>query len=284
MRSVLPLTALAMTAFAANSLFARLALGDGSIDAASYTAVRVLSGALVLYLILVPGRRSAPATRVPMPGNWFSAAALFVYALAFSLAYLELGAATGALILFASVQATMIAAGLVRGDRPSGAEIAGFTVAFAAFIYLVAPGVSAPDPLGSTLMILSGVAWGVYSLRGRAASRPLEETAGNFVRAAGFAVPLVFVSLFQGHWNAQGVVLALASGILASGLGYAIWYRALPGLSTFQAALVQLSVPVIAAAGAIAVLTEPLSSRFAIACAFVLGGIAFALLARRRRS
>ncbi|MGR6430233.1 DMT family transporter [Rhizobium sp. PAMB 3174] len=281
MNPVAGLTVAAMIAFAANSLLARLALGDGSIDAASYTALRIFSGAVFLFFFICrrPGEAKMPA----IPGNWIAAGALFAYAIAFSLAYLMLGAATGALILFTSVQATMVGFSLIRGERMSLSELAGFTVAFLAFVYLILPGVGTPDPLGSLLMVLSGISWGIYTLRGHGSKEPLKETSGNFLRASAFCVPLAIYALAAGSATSRGAGLAIVSGVVASGLGYSLWYRALGGLSTFQAALVQLSVPVIAALGAILFLTETMTLRFVIACLFVLGGIAFAIVAKRKR-
>ena len=283
MQSTFVLTAVAMLAFAANSLLAREALGGFSIDAAGYTAVRIISGALVLYGLLQRGNAAGRGAPRRLPGDWWAAAALFVYAIAFSAAYMSLGAATGALILFSSVQASMLAWGLRKGDRPSRQEMIGFVVAFAAFVYLILPGVGRPDPVGSILMIASGVAWAVYTLRGRGSRNPLAETAGNFVRAAAFCLPLAAFALLYETASLAGIVLALASGVVASGLGYSIWYKALRGLSTFQAALIQLSVPVIAALGAILLLDEQLTLHFVIAGACVLGGIAFAILAKQKR-
>jgi drug/metabolite transporter (DMT)-like permease len=281
MKPVVGLTVAAMIAFAANSLLARLALGAGSIDAASYTALRIVSGALFLFFFLCrrPGQVKMPA----IPGSWTAAGALFAYAIAFSLAYLMLGAATGALILFSSVQATMVGFSLIRGERMSLFELAGFTVAFLAFVYLILPGIGTPDPLGSLLMVISGISWGIYTLRGRGSTDPLKETAGNFLRASAFCVPLAIYALVAGNATWRGAGLAIVSGVVASGLGYSLWYRALGGLSTFQAALVQLSVPVIAALGAILFLNEGITLRFVIASLFVLGGIAFAIVAKRKR-
>lgn len=284
MRSIAALTLVAMVAFAANSLLARLALGNHAIDAASYTLIRIVSGAAFLYLV---AWRMQVGSAVPPPrglrGNWVSAFALFVYALAFSYAYLALGAAMGALILFSSVQATMILWSLSQGARPSTGEVVGFVAAFAGFVYLVLPGIGRPDPLGTALMTLSGMAWGVYTLKGRSSSSPLADTAGNFVRAGAFCVPLGLVALADSNLTYAGVTLALASGIVASGLGYAIWYLALPALTTFRAALVQLSVPVITAAGAIVLLDEALTLRFAMVSIVVLGGIALAIVSRHRK-
>jgi len=281
MKSTAALTLAAMIAFAANSLLARLALGAGSIDAASYTALRIISGAAFLFFFI--SRRPGQVRMSEIPGNWIAATALFAYAIAFSLSYLMLGAATGALILFSSVQATMVGYSLARGDRLSLRELAGFTIAFLAFVYLILPGVGRPDLTGSVLMVISGISWGVYTLRGRGSTSPLRDTAGNFLRASAFCLPLALYPIWGGTASANGVLLALASGVVASGLGYSIWYRALTGLTTFQAALVQLSVPVIAAFGAILFLNEALTARFAIVSPFILGGIAFAIVAKQKR-
>lgn len=283
MHSTFVLTAIAMLAFAANSLLAREALGTVSIEAAGYTAVRIVSGALVLYGLMRRGQLQSASVDRALPGDWWAAAALFVYAIAFSAAYLSLGAATGALILFSSVQASMLAFGLFKGDRPSLQEVIGFAIAFAAFVYLILPGVGRPDLVGSLLMIASGMAWAVYTLRGRGSRDPIGETAGNFLRASVFCLPLAGFALVYETATLSGILLALGSGIVASGLGYSIWYRALRGLTTFQAALIQLSVPVIAALGAILFLNERLTLHFVVAAAFVIGGIAFAILAKQKR-
>lgn len=276
---LLTMTGTAMVAFAANSLLARLALGDSAIDPASYTAIRLVSGAVALGSILAIQRGGKPGSG--LPGNWPSALALFIYAIAFSLAYLRLGAAIGALVLFAAVQTTMIAYGLLSRDWPTPTELAGLTIAFCAFIYLLLPGLHAPDPLGSLLMIAAGVAWGVYSVRGRGATEPLAETAGNFIRCVPVCLPLLLFSVTRGQFTAMGILLALTSGIAASGLGYTIWYRALPSLSTTQAAIVQLTVPVIAAFGAAIFLSEVITLRLILASVFILGGVALAILSRK---
>jgi drug/metabolite transporter (DMT)-like permease len=273
------LTFLAMIAFAANSLLARSALAAGAIDAVDFTVIRLISGALALAVLLV-WQSGAEASR-RRPGSWPSALALFVYALAFSLAYLRLGAATGALILFASVQGTMIAWAVTRRDHPTPVEVVGLTIAFCAFVWLLLPGLNTPDLLGSVLMICAGAAWGVYSVRGRGGRNPLAETAGNFARSAVICLPLALLIPFIGHATFEGVVLAVISGIVTSGMGYAIWYRALPRLSTTQAATVQLTVPIIAAIGAVAFLSEALTLRLVIATVCIIGGVAFAILARR---
>lgn len=273
------LTVLAMLAFAANSLLARAALDGATIDAAAYTAVRLMSGAVAL-MLLIYWQRGREAFR-SIPGNWPSALALFSYALAFSLAYLRVGAATGALVLFASVQGTMISWGIFRRNRPTGLELTGLAVAFAAFVYLLLPGLYAPDLYGSILMVVSGIAWGVYSLRGRGSASPLGDTAGNFVRSALICLPLVLLPLFADRITPLGVGLATASGVLASGIGYAVWYRALPGLTTTQAAVVQLTVPVIAATGATVMLGEVLTTRLVLSSLCILCGVGLAILSRR---
>jgi drug/metabolite transporter (DMT)-like permease len=283
MRHTLILTCIALTAFAANSLLARMALAPGgmggSIDAASYTGIRLASGALALAALLFwqNGRTSLRDA----PGSWPSAAYLFAYAIAFSLAYLRLGAATDALILFGSVQGTMILWSVAQGDRPSKMEALGIVIAFGALVYLLLPGLGQPDLLGSLLMIGSGVAWGFYSLRGRTAGAPLAETAGNFIRAAALCLPLAPIAILNdGHAAPSGIALAVASGVFASGFGYAVWYRALPGLTGSQAGIVQLSVPAIAAFGAVVLLSEVLTMRLVIAAAFILGGVGLAISSR----
>lgn len=275
------LTFVAMLAFAANSLLARAALAGGGIDAGSFTALRLVAGAVALAGLML-ARHGRAALR-PLPGSWIGAAALFAYALAFSLAYLRLAAATGALILFAAVQGSMVLWGILRRDRPTAVELAGLAIAFAAFVWLLLPGLGTPDPWGSLLMTAAGIAWGVYSLHGRGTGDPLAATAGNFIRAVPLCAALALVVLADAHADAGGIALAMASGMVTSGLGYAVWYRALPRLSTTQAATVQLTVPVIAAAGAVAVLGETLTARLVVASACILGGVALSILVRRRR-
>lgn len=276
---VLLLTVVAMLAFAANSLLCRIALRETGIDAASFTTLRIASGALVLWLI-VRARRGD----IGRQGSWGSAAALFVYAAAFSYAYLSLPAAVGALLLFGAVQATMIGYGLVRGERFSGRQTVGLVLAAGGLLGLLLPGVSAPPLQGAVLMIVAGVAWGVYSLRGRRGGDPTASTAGNFVRALPFALVLSLSMLPHASLAADGVLYALASGALASGLGYAIWYAALPGLRATQAATVQLSVPVIAAFGGALFLGEAITVRLVLASVAVLGGIALVIGLRRSGS
>ncbi len=271
------LTTLAMLAFAGNSLLCRAALRQTPIDAASFTFARIVSGALVLWLIVKLRNRSHAVA-----GNWTSALALFSYAAAFSLAYLSLPAGTGALLLFGAVQATMILWGISRGERLHLWQSIGLTIALGGLVALVLPGVSAPPLIGSILMLIAGVAWGIYSLRGKSAGDPLRATAGNFLRAVPFAIALSLVALPWAHFDRAGLLYAIVSGALTSGIGYAIWYAALPALSATSAATVQLSVPVLAAAGGIFLLGETLTLRFLGATAAVLGGIALVLRKREQ--
>jgi drug/metabolite transporter (DMT)-like permease len=275
------LTALTMTAFAANSVFARLALGDGAMDPASYTLIRILAGALMLVLLVGLGARGR--SRIRSAGSLVSALALFGYAAGFSYAYVALETGIGALILFACVQATMIGWAVARGDRPLPLEWLGLIAAFAAFVWLVSPGLAAPDPLGAALMAGAGIAWGIYSLRGRGVGDPLAGTAGAFVLAAPLGVGLALIGLAGLAASPFGVLMAVASGALASGLGYALWYRVLGSLTATQAGIVQLTVPVIAVLGGIAFLGEPLTLRFALASTVILGGVAVAIVARGKR-
>jgi drug/metabolite transporter (DMT)-like permease len=266
-----------MVAFAANSLLCRLALRDTAIDAASFTLIRVVSGAIALALIV----RARAATAPGPSGSWPSAAALFAYAAFFSYSYLTLPAGTGALLLFGAVQATMIGYGLWRGEKFSGAQIAGLALAIGGLVYLLSPGIAAPPLLGASLMILAGISWGAYSLRGRGAGDPTRVTAGNFSRAVAFAAALSAASFPWLSLDPVGALYAVSSGAVASGVGYAIWYTALKGLRATTAATVQLSVPAIAALGAILFLGEPLTQRFLLAAAAILGGIALVVLSRR---
>ncbi|HMC15300.1 MAG TPA: DMT family transporter [Albitalea sp.] len=272
---ILVLTLLALTAFAGNSLLCRIALKRSEIDPASFTSLRIASGALVLWLLV--RLRTGAATSL---GNWPSALALFAYAAAFSFSYVTLTAATGALLLFGAVQATMIGYGLWAGERLHGRQVLGLIVALAGLVGLLLPGLSAPPLQGSALMLAAGVAWGVYTLRAKGSGDPLRVTAGNFMRAVVPTAALSLVTLAWFSFDGLGLACAIASGALASGVGYAIWYTALPGLSVTTAATAQLSVPVIAAAGGIVLLGEPLSVRLVLASAAVLGGIALVVIRR----
>jgi drug/metabolite transporter (DMT)-like permease len=272
-------TALTMVAFASNSLLNRLALGGESIDAVSYTSIRLISGALMLWLISSLQKNSAvPKIR----GSWISASMLFLYAIAFSFAYLSLNAGTGALILFGTVQVTMILAALRSGERPQLLEWLGLLLALGGLVYLVLPGLEAPSLLGSALMTVAGIAWGVYSLRGRGTGSPLADTTGNFIRAVPLILAVRLITLGDVHLSQPGILLAVLSGAVASGLGYVIWYAALSGLTATRAAIVQLSVPVLAAWGGVVFLAEDISLRLILAGAFILGGIALAIWGRRK--
>lgn len=273
------LTTVAMTAFAGNSLLCRAALRDTDIDAATFTSVRLVSGALMLWLLV-----SVRGNRAPMKqGSWGSALALFAYAAAFSYAYGGLSAAMGALLLFGAVQATMISLGIVRGNRPHVWQWVGFVVAFSGLVGLLLPGLTAPPLFSSLLMIGAGIAWGVYSLRAKGAGEPTAVTTGNFVRAVPMALALSLVMMTSATMDMAGLGYAVASGAIASGMGYAIWYMALPLLQPTSAATVQLSVPVIAAIGGVLLLSEPLTLRLVIAGFAILGGIAIVIRAGGRK-
>ena len=267
-------TALVMAAFAANSVLARLALRTTAIDAATFSAVRLGAGAVVLAAV-ARGRGG-------LGGSWASAAALFVYAAAFSFAYLALSAGAGALVLFGAVQLTMIGWGLAHGERLAAAQWAGLAAAVAGLVALLAPGAEAPPVFPALLMAAAGAAWGAYSLRGRGSRRPVAESAGNFVRAAALGAVLLAAATTGGAAQADGpgLAYAVASGAVTSGLGYVAWYAVLPALRATTAATVQLSVPVLAALGGAALLAEPVTVRLAVASAVTLGGIAVVVRGR----
>jgi drug/metabolite transporter (DMT)-like permease len=270
------LTILSMVAFAGNSLLCRIALKETGIDAASFTVIRLVSGALVLWLVVQFTRRGRVGS-----GTWFSAAALFIYAAAFSFAYVSLPAAAGALLLFGAVQATMIGHGIWAGERLSKPQWVGLVLAMTGLTGLLLPGLSAPPLFGSVLMLGAGVAWGVYSLRGRGAGDPTRVTAGNFMRTVPVAAMLGALMAGRASLDTAGVWYALASGALASGAGYAVWYTVLPALKATKAATVQLSVPVIAAVGGIIFLGEAITLRLVFASTAILGGIALVILEKR---
>jgi len=282
------LVTLAMLAFAGNSLLCRMALKHTSIDAASFTTVRMLSGACMLWLVvrLRRGAGSAAGAEERGGGNWRSACALFVYATGFSFAYISMPAATGALLLFGAVQATMIGYGVVKGERMHALQIVGFALALLGLVALMLPGLAAPSLRSSLFMLSTGVAWGVYSLRGkqeqnRGASDPTQVTAGNFMRAVPMALVLSLLTVQHLSLDRAGLGLAVLSGALASGLGYAIWYRALPALKATQAATVQLSVPVLAALGGVVFIGEAVSASMLLASSAILGGIALVILQKK---
>jgi len=270
-------TVMALTAFAANSVLCRLALGGVTIDAASFTAIRLMSGAFVLFALLkLQGKKTKSDTK----GSWSAMLMLFLYALTFSFAYNTLDTGTGALILFGSVQITMILLSLFSGNRLHLIEWVGITLAFAGFVYLVLPGVSAPSVAGFSLMTLAGIAWGVYSLKGRRSVNPLADTAYNFSRSIPLVIVLVVLTFQQAQISLEGTLLAILSGAITSGFGYTIWYMALGGLSATQAAVVQLTVPIIAAFGGVIFLSEQISLRLILSALLILGGILIVILGR----
>jgi drug/metabolite transporter (DMT)-like permease len=275
------LTAVAMLCFAANSILCRLALAPGLIDAATFTTVRVVSAATMLVVVIRLQRRNLPR---PTPVGLLSALALFVYLVFFSFAYLRLEAGSGALILIGAVQSTMFIVAFHEGERFTPAQWAGLGLALSGFVYLVLPGVSAPDPLGAVLMMLSGVGWGCFSLLARGAHDPVAANAGNFLWCL---LPALLVSLFDAHDFAaapMGLLFAVLSGAVATGFGYVVWYLALRGLPAAQAATVQLSMPALVALGGTMFLAEPLTVRLLAASAAMLGGIALVLGQRVERS
>ncbi len=271
-------TLFSLLAFAANSIFCRLALRSGAIDPQSFTAIRLLGGSLFLLMLLNLGKRT------PLGGSWRGAVSLFVYAYLFSLAYIHLDAGVGALILFGAVQISMFGLGWKGGEKLRARVALGMFIAFCGLLVLLAPGGTAP-PLSSALaMVVAGIAWGVYSILGRGAGgNPLGNTAGNFLRSLPWVGVAVALGLVQGGISVSvpGVVYALASGVLASGAGYAVWYSVVGRMSAQTAATLQLSVPVLAALVGVLLLDEPLSLRLILASLIVLGGIALALTARR---
>ncbi|MCG6541881.1 DMT family transporter [Pseudomonas sp. KSR10] len=271
------LTALAMLAFAGNSLLCRAALRDSQIDPASFTALRLFAGALVLWLLL--WLRKSPSR---VAGNWYGALALFTYAAAFSYAYLHLDAGAGALLLFGAVQLSMIVWGLFEGERLHRLQTVGIVLAAGGLVALLLPGTSTPSLSASLLMALAGVAWGAYSLLGKGTPDPLAATAGNFIRSLPIMAVLGLLALNGLEWNSAGVVYALLSGGLTSGIGYAIWYAALPGLAAIQAASVQLSVPLLTALAGSLLLGESLTGRLVAAGLAILGGIALVLRFKHR--
>ncbi|MFV0594414.1 DMT family transporter [Shewanella sp.] len=266
------LTTLTMLAFACNSILCRLALKDGSIDAGSFTLIRLLSGAIMLWLLSL--NKPAPKAK----GHWGSALALFVYAAGFSYAYINMTASMGALLLFGAVQANMIGYGLYRKETFNTRQWFGFVCAGAGLIFLLLPGLSAPPLLSSLLMISAGVAWGIYSIQGKGAQHPIPVSAGNFIRTVPMALLLLLLVRDPIAVSQMGIIYALASGAIASGVGYAIWYSILPLLSSTYAATVQLSVPLIAAVGGVLLLGESLSLRLVLASCAILGGITLVVL------
>lgn len=278
----LSLTMVAMTFFAANSLLARRALREGEIDAGSFTAVRIFAGTAMLALIATGRQGGISAIR--NNGSLRAALALCCYAITFSFAYLSLDAGTGALILFGAVQITMLAVGIVHGERPQLLEWIGLCLAFGGLVYLVSPGLTAPSPFGVASMAASGAAWGCYSLAAKRIRAPTAATAGNFARATPMAAVTLAViwATLPTHASWIGLGLATISGALTSGVGYVIWYTALKGLRTSRAAIVQLTVPVVSAGAGVLLLDEQMTWRLVLASLSVLGGVALALLGKTR--
>ena len=270
-------TGVALIAFAANSVLCRLALGERAIDAPSFTVIRLLSGAMVLLAIIsIKSNKTDSSTK----GSWSASLMLFLYAITFSFAYITLDTGTGALILFGSVQITMILLSLISGDRLHITEWAGVTIAFIGFVYLILPGVTTPSAIGFLLMIVAGIAWGIYTLKGRSSDDPLMDTAYNFLRTLPLVIILAIITVKNAHYSYEGVLLAVLSGGIASGIGYTIWYIALGGLSATQAAVVQLLVPVIAAFGGIVFVSEAVTLRLIVSATMILGGILMVVLGR----
>jgi len=271
---ILLLTSVAMVAFAGNSLLCRFALAQSGLDPASFTTIRLVAGALMLGIIVAIGRRSSAPDGLRSSGSWLSGFALFAYAARFSFAYVSLTAATGALVLFGAVQISMVGYAISQGGRLGAVKIAGLLLALAGLTCLLWPGLSAPPPVASLLMLIAGLAWGVYTLRGRGAKDPLRTTAVNFLMSIPFTLVLSVVMVNKVHVSETGIWFAIASGALTSGVGYAIWYWVLPFLKATNASIVQLSVPVIAVFGGAVLLKEPVTLRLFITSIVILGGIA----------
>ena len=274
-------TGLALVAFAANSVLCRMALGSGAIDPAGFTAVRLLSGAVVLGMILkLTGGQADGGADGAAKGGWPTAVMLAAYAAAFSFAYVSLEIGTGALILFGAVQFTIILVAVIQGDRLHLLEWLGVLIAFGGFVYLILPGVAAPSWSGFALMSLAGVAWGLYTLWGRGSRNPLADTASNFIRTAPLALLLLVVAAIRSDYTGTGLLLAGLSGAIASGLGYTLWYTAMRGLSAAQAAVVQSGVPIIAAVGGVIFAAEAITFRLAASTVLILGGVLTTVLGR----
>ena len=268
-------TGLALFAFAANSVLCRLALGEEAIDWSGFTVLRLLSGVIVLMLILQIMTRKKKSTS---SGSWPAALMLFIYAGTFSFAYITLDTGTGALVLFGAVQLTMIIGALVNGERLRIIAWSGVMIAFAGFIYLVLPGVTTPSVVGFLFMTIAGIAWGFYTLMGKGSANPLADTAFNFTRTIPFVIILAIFAIPYLELSVRGIILAVISGAIASGIGYTIWYTALRGLSSTQAAVVQLLVPVIAAIGGIVFISESMTFHLIISSFMILGGVTLVLI------
>jgi drug/metabolite transporter (DMT)-like permease len=259
-----------LIAFAANSVLCRLALGGKTIDASSYTVIRLLSGAIVLLVIL---KINCNKNRLSVKGSWSASLMLFLYAVTFSFAYITLDTGTGAIILFGSIQITMILLSLISGNRLHITEWVGASISFIGFVYLVSPGVTSPSVIGFSFMTIAGIAWSIYTLKGLYSVNPLMDTAYNFLRTIPFVIVLATLAIQNTHYSTKGILLAALSGGIASGIGYTIWYISLGGLSATQAAVVQLLVPVIAALGGVIFLSEEITFRLTLSAIMIIGGI-----------
>jgi drug/metabolite transporter (DMT)-like permease len=279
-------TAFALMAFAANSVLNRLALGGNTIDASSYIGIRLISGAMALILINDIRKKAFSTLKTAFAEPTIAAFApafhLFLYGIAFSFAYRSLSSGTGAFILFGTVQATILSTALIKGERPRLAEWLGLIVAIGGLIYLVLPGLAAPDPLGAFLMVVAGISWGLYTLKGRGVSDPTDATALNFIRSVPMILVVNIFTLRNAHLTTEGVIYALISGVVTSAVGYAVWYTALRGLTTTQSALLQLFVPIIAALGGVIFLSESLTTRLMSAGLMILGGVVLALVGKKK--
>lgn len=271
------MTALALIAFAANSVLCRLALGENLIDAGSFTAVRLLSGALALFIVVSFQRKSSYESS---NGSWAASVMLFVYAAAFSYAYVTLDTGTGALVLFGAVQITMVLWMMFKGKRLQPLEWMGLFLAFAGFVYLMLPSATTPSLLGFVLMVISGVAWGIYTVQGQGSKAPLLDTAQNFKRTIPFVAILFLLSFQAGYYTSEGILYAVLSGAVASGAGYTIWYMALRDLQTIHAAVLQLLVPVLAALGGVLSVSEPITMSLVLSAVMILGGIMLVIIAK----
>lgn len=270
-------TIFALFAFAGNSVICRLALDGSTIDAASFTSIRLLSGIVVLAVILKISHKQKEASS---KGSWLASFMLFLYAVSFSFAYVSLDTGTGALVLFATVQFTMIFVNLLSDNKLHYSEWLGLIIAFSGLVYFVLPSLTSPTLIGFVLMIVAGIAWGGYTLKGRASKASLRVTAYNFIRTTPFFIFLMLITFQDVLLSQQGVFLAVLSGAITSGIGYAVWYRALEGLSVTQAAVVQLFVPVIAAFGGVIFASEIISTRLVLSSIMIFGGILIVILGR----
>ena len=273
------LTIFSLIAFAGNSVLCRLALGENQLDAASFTIIRLLSGIVMLLLISqtngsqTSGSRSSLTQQI----NWLSSGALFLYAVTFSYAYLSLDTGTGALILFGAVQITMILASSLLGKQLYWAEWLGVAIAFLGFVYLVLPGITTPSFQGFILMTLAGGSWGIYTLQGKNSRQPIINSATNFLYTLPFVLTLLIIELPNSELSQPGIILAVLSGAIASGVGYTTWYMAVRNLATVKASVVQLLVPILAALGGVLFAGEVISLRLIISSLLILGGIILVL-------